>query len=249
MIIVSSPGRGTMKFPIDGKGADIQKGAMVMPGVTTAGSGGDDGGCVVLADETAADAIGILVALHDYSVVGDSDTYTGIAQIWAEVDPFYPGCLVAVEYDLTDTMAIATMASTTQITVTGNENATSGAWLYCYSGTGVGQLAYVIYNDDTDFFIKSALTTAWVAADSTLVHIHPLFWKVHNLIATMDKFGTDAAAGTWYATTLRNQFKYDGQEGWIDLDPGKHHNMQLNGLHPVFRSIVTPADTIFDPLS
>ncbi len=248
MIIVSGS-RGLMRFPIDGKGSDIQAGAMVMPGVTTAGSGGDDGGCIVLADETAADAVGVLVALHDYSVVGDSDTYTGVAQVWAEVDPFYPGCLVAVEYDLTDTMAIASMQSTTQVRVTSMEDAASGAWLYVYSGTGVGQLLYVIYNDDTDLFLKSAPTTALVAADSTLVHIHPLFWKAHNIKATMDKLVTDAAAGTWYATTLRNQMKYDGQEGWIDLDPGLHHNLQLDGLHPVFRSIVSPVDTIFAPLS
>lgn len=248
-MIIVSPSRGLMKFPIDGKGSDIQPGAMVMPGVTTAGSGGDDGGCVVLADETAADVIGVTVALHDYSVVGDSDTYTGAAHVMAEIDPFYPGCLVAAEYDLSDTMAIASMQSTTQIRVTSIIAAACGGWLYCYSGTGVGQLAFVKYNDDTDLFIKSALTTAWVAADSTLVHILPLFWKTHNVKSTMDKLVTDAAAGTFYATTLRNQMKYDGCEGWIDLDPGVHHNMQLDGLHPVFRSILAPADTIFDPLS
>lgn len=247
MLIVNS--RGTMKFPIDGKGSDIQAGAMLMPGVTTAGSGADDGGCVVIADETGADAVGVLIALHDYSVAGDSDVYTGAANVMAEVDPFYPGCLVAVEYDLTDTMAIASMQSTTQVRVTSIIAAACGGWLYAYSGTGIGQLMFVIYNDDTDLFIKSAPTTALIAADTTLVHILPIFWKTHNLISTMDKFGTDAAAGTFYATTVRNQFRYDGQEGWIDLDPGKHHNLQLNGLHPVFRSIVVPTDTIFDPLS
>lgn len=248
-MIIVSPSRGLMKFPIDGKGSDIQAGAMVMPGVTTAGSNADDGGCIVLADETAADVVGVLVALHDYSEAGDSDTYTGAAHVMAEVDPFYPGCLVAAEYDLSDTMAIASMQSTTQIRVTSIIAAACGGWLYCYSGTGVGQLAFVKYNDDTDLFIKSALTTAWVATDSTLVHILPLFWKTHHLKATMDKLVTDADAGTFYATTLRNQFKYDGQEGWIDLDPGLHHNMQLNGLHPVFRSILSPVDTIFQPLS
>ncbi len=248
-MMIVSPSRGLMRFPIDGKGADIQAGAMVMPGITTSGSGADDGGCIVLADETAADVVGVLVALHDYSEVGDSDTYTGAANVMAEVDPFYPGCLVAVEYDLTDTMAIATMTSTVKVAVSSIIAEACGGWLYCYSGTGVGQLAFVKYNDNTDLYLKSALTTAWIAADSTLVHILPLFWKTHNLIATMDKFGTDAAAGTFYATTLRNQFKYDGQEGWIDLDPGLHHNLQLNGLHPVFRSIGNPADTMFAPLS
>jgi hypothetical protein len=217
--------------------------------VTSAGSGGDDGGCLVLADETSADKVGVLVALHDYSVVGDSDTYTGAANVMADVDPFYPGCLVAAEWDLTDTMAIASMQSATQVRVTFIEAAACGGWLYVYSGTGVGQLLFVKYNDDTDLFLKSAPTTALVAADSTLVHIKPLFWKVHNIKATMDKLVTDAAAGTFYATTLRNQMKYDGQEGWIDLDPGLHHNLQLDGLHPVFRNIITPADTIFAPLS
>jgi hypothetical protein len=247
-MIIVSPSRGLIKVPIDGKGADIQAGAILIPGVTTAGSGSDDNGCAILAGEDGADAIGLLVALHDYSVVGDSDVYTGAKHVMAEVDPFYPGCLVAAEIDTTDTMAIASMQSTTQIRVSSIEAATSGSWLYAYSGTGLGQLAFVIYNDDTDLFIKSALTTTWVAADTTLVKINPIFHRLHHLNATMTKIGTDAAAGTWTARTIRNQFKYDGQEGWIDLDPSLHHNMQLNGLHPVFRSIVCPVNTFMAPI-
>lgn len=239
-------GRGLIKVPVDGAGSDIQAGAMVKPGSTEAGNTSDNYGTAVLADETGADALGVLVALHDYSVSGDSETYSGTSHVMAEVDPFFPGCAVAVEYDLTDTMAIASMQSTTQIRITSIEDHISGGWLYVYSGTGVGQLMYIIYDDATDLFIKSAPTTALVAADSTLVKIPPLFHGLHHLKSTMDKIGTDAAAGTWTARTIRNQFRYDGQEGWIDLDPGLHHNLQLNGLHPVFRSIVTPINTFCD---
>jgi len=248
MLIVAPSNRGLIKVPIDGAGSDIQSGAMVMQGVTEAGSTADNYGCAVLADETAVDALGVLVALHDYSAVGDSETYSGTSHVMAEIDPFSPGCVVAIEYDLTDTMAVATVTGTTQITITSIEDHLSGGWLYAYSGTGIGQLAFIKYDDATDLWLKSALTTLWVAADTTLVKIPPLFHPLHNLIANMTKFGTDAAAGTFRARIISNQFKYDGQEGWIDLDPGLHHNMQLNGLHPVFRSLVIPTNTFFSPV-
>lgn len=247
MQIISSS-KGLIKVPIDGAGSDIQAGAMVKQGATASGDTGDNYGCAVLSDETGADALGALVALHDYSEVGDSETFSGGDHVMAQVDPFYPGCQVAVEYDLTDTMAIASMESTTAVRVASIESGLSGGWLYVYSGTGAGQLLFVKYSDDTDMNLKSAPTTALVAADSTLVKIPPLFHPVHNLIANMTKFGTDAAAGTWTARILRNQIKYDGQEGWIDLDPGLHHNLQLNGLHPVFRSIVVPVNTFVAPI-
>jgi len=247
-MIIVSPSRGLIKVPIDGAGADIQSGAIVKPGSTEAGSATDNYGLAVLTDEAAADALGVLVALHDYSEVGDSDTYTGAANVMAEVDPFYPGCLVAAEYDTTDTMAIASMQSTTAVRVTSIEDHLSGGWLYVAAGTGAGQLLYIIYDDATDLFLKSAPTTALVAADSTLVKIPPLFHGLHKLKTTMDKLGTDAAAGTFPARTLRNQMRYTGCEGWIDLDPGLHHNLNLSGLSPVFRSIMMPTNVFSAPI-
>lgn len=247
MLIVSQS-RGLIKVPVDGAGSDIQDGAMVKPGSTEAGNSSDNQGCAVLSDETAADALGVLVGLHDYSVAGDSDVYTGAAHVMAEVDPFYPGVLVAIEYDLTDTMAIASMQSASQVRISSIEDHLSGGWLYVASGTGAGQLVFIIYDDATDLFIKSAPTTALIAADSVLVKIPPLFHGLHNLIANMTKFGTDAAAGTFPARILRNQVRWVGQESWIDLDPGLHHNLQLNGLGPVFRSIVMPTNIFSAPI-
>jgi len=248
MYIVSTK-KGLICVPVDGAGSDIASGAILMPGVTEAGSTSDNYGTAILGTTAAANSIGVLVAIHDYSEVGDSETYSGTAHVWGEVDPFYPGCLVAAEYDTTDTMAIASMQSTTQVRVTSIEDHLSGGWLYVYSGTGVGQLLYIIYDDATDLFLKSAPTTALVAADSALVKIPPLFHPLLKLSSDGTKIGTDAAAGSWTARIVRNQFKYDGQEGWIDLDPGLHHNLQLDGKHPMFRSIVVPANVLTAPIA
>jgi len=245
MKIISSP-LGLIKLPIDGVAADINAGAMLKPGTTEAGNGSDTYGSAVLADETGADAYGLLVAKHDVSVVGDSDVFTGAAHVMAEVEPFCPGCVVACEYDQTDTMAIAT-ATATAITITSIEDHISGGWLYAVAGTGIGQLAFINYDDSTALTI-AALTTTLVAADTTLIKIPPIGHGLHHLNATMDKFGTDAAAGTWTARTIRNQMRYDGSESWIDLEPNAHHNFQLNGLHPVFRSLVMPNNTFIAPI-
>lgn len=246
MIMVSSS-KGTIKVPVDGAGSDIKAGAVVMPGTTEAGSSADNIGLAIVGSGAAADAIGLLVGLHDYSVVGDSDTYTGASHVIAEVDPFYPGCLVAAEYDQTDTMAIASMQSTTQVRITSIEDHLSGGWLYIVSGDGAGQLVYITYDDATDLFLKSAPTKALATGD-TCIKIPPLFHPLLKLNSTADKIGTDAAAGTWTARIIRNQMKYDGQEGWIDLNPGIHHNLQLDGKNPVFRSIICPVNTLLAPI-
>ena len=247
MKIISSP-LGLIKLPIDGLGVDINAGAMLVPGTVESGSGADTYGSAVLADESGADAYGLLVAKHNFSEDGDSDVYTGADHVMKEVEPFCPGCVVACEYSLSDTMAITTVTGTTQITITAIEDHLSGGWVYAYSGAGVGQLAFIKYDDATDLWLKSALTTLFVAADTTLVKIPPIGHGLHHLTATMDKFGTDAAAGTWTARIIRNQMRYDGTESWIDLDPGKHHNLQLDGLHPVFRSLVMPVNTFIAPI-
>lgn len=239
---------GTIKVPVDGAGSDIVEGAVVMPGSTEAGSSADNYGLAIVGSGAGANAIGILAELHDYSVSGDSDTYTTVNRVMREVYPFYPGCHVAAEYDTDDTMAIASMQSTSQVRITSIEDHISGGWLYVVSATvaaAVGQLLYVMYDDATDLFLKAAPTNALTAAD-TCIKILPLFHGLFKMTTAANKLGTDAAAGTWTAHNLRNQMMYDGSGGWIDLDPEIHHDMQLLGRNPVFRSIITPINTLFD---
>lgn len=245
-MLIVSPSRGLVKVPIDGVGSDIQSGAVLTPGTVTTDSTAKTLGTFGLAAADGADALGCLVALHDFSVVGDSDTDSGAAHVLAEVDPFYPGCLVAAEYDLTDTMAVASYSAPT-ITITSLEDNIDGSWIYVVSGTGIGQL---IFLNDSASGSAGAVTSPTTALDntSTCIKILRIGHGLLKMNATATKLGTDAAAGSWTARVLRNQFKYDGQEGWIDLDPSAHHNMQLNGLNPVFRSIVCPVNTFMGPI-
>lgn len=243
-MIIVSPSRGLIKLPIDGLGSDIQSGAVLSPGLVNTDSTAKTLGTFGLSVATGADAVGILVALHDFSVVGDTDTDSGSALVLEEVDPFYPGCLVAAEYDQTDTMAVASYAAPT-VTITNLEDDIDGSWLYVVSGAGIGQL---IFLNDSASGSAGAISNPTTALDntSTCIKILRIGHGLLKMNATATKLGTDAAAGTWTARVIRNQMKYAGQEGWIDLDPAKHHNMQLNGLSPVFRSIVTPINTFFD---
>lgn len=243
-MIIVSPSRGLLKLPIDGVGSDIQAGAVLSPGTVTTDSTAKTLGTFGLSVATGADAIGILVPLQDFSVVGDTDTYSGSAHVLKEVDPFYPGCLVAAEYDQTDTMAVASYSAPT-ITVTSLEDDIDGSWVYVVSGTGAGQLGFLVTSASGSAALKSAFTTA-LDNTSVLIKILRVGHGLLKMNATCDKLGTDAAAGTFTARVIKNQMKYAGQEGWIDMDPGLHHNLQLSGLSPVFRSIITPINTFFD---
>ena len=245
-MIIVTPSRGFLKVPVDGVGLDIQAGAVLSPGTVNTDSTAKTLGTFGLSVATGVDALGLLVSLHDFSVTGDTDTDSGSAHVLREVDPFYPGCLVAAEYDQTDTMAVAS-ATSTVATVSSIEDNIDGGWLYVVSGTGIGQLLFIMDSAAGTAGYVSASTTT-LDNTSTLIKILPISHSLLKMNATCDKLGTDAAAGTWTCKVVRNQMKYAGQEGWIDLDPKAHHNLQLNGLSPVFRSIVSPVNTFFAPI-
>lgn len=245
-MIIVTPSRGFLKVPVDGVGLDILSGAVLSPGTVATDSTAKTLGTFGLSVATGVDALGILVALHDFSVSGDTDTDSGSAHVLREVDPFYPGCLVAAEYDLTDTMAVASSTAATA-TITSLEDNIDGGWLYVAAGVGIGQLLFIMDSASGTAGYLSAPTTT-PDSTSTMVKILPISHSLLKMNSTCDKLGTDAAAGSWTCKVVRNQMKYAGQEGWIDLVPSLHHNLQLNGLSPVFRSIVSPVNTFFAPI-
>ena len=230
-----------VKVALDGNGSDIVQGALLTQGLTAA----SNMGAFIISGAAAANAFGILLQLHDFSVVADSTIEDGLVRVMAEVEMLAPGDLVAVEYDTSDTAAIASGSSTTGV-ITGSDEE-SGCWHYMVAGTGIGQLAYIkSYTGDTATY-KSALPTA-PDSTTTVIRILAPGRILAKLNTNRDKLGTDAANGTADFYVLRNEMSYQGQD-WVELDYVNHHNLQLNGNNAKFRAIGFFRDLASSPIA
>lgn len=230
-----------VSVPLDGNGSDIVKGALVTMGVTA----GSNMGAFIISGAAAADAFGVLLQLHDFSVVGDTTIEDGLVRVLGEVEMLAPGDLVAVEYDTADTVALATGGASSGI-ITGSDEET-GCWHYTVTGTGIGNLAYIkSYSGDTATY-KSALATANAAAD-TVIRILAPGRTLAKLNSTADKLGTDAGDGTADVLVVRNEISYQGQD-WVELDFTKHHGLNLNGKNPKFRAVLAFTNLAVSPIA
>lgn len=242
-IIRTAPSR-LREWPVDGNGSDIQPGAVLMPGVTA----DNNISSLILATSGAADAVGILAELHDFSVSGDSIPDTGAGYVLRGVREFLPGCEVAAELadDASNDVDVAS-ATSTVLTITSLEDNIDGSWVYVRAGTGVGQLVYCTASASGSITAKSAMATTLDNTSKVLI-LRRMFHQLVELDSTGTKIKSTAAAGALPWRVIGQQFKMAGQENWVDLDPTKHHNLQLNGKSPVFRLILSPANTLKNPL-
>ena len=250
MIIVRGQPDRVCLYEIDGATAAISAGAVLMPGVTDE----TNRSSLIIASGAAADAVGLLVEAKAASAATDHDpdagTIFGASQ--HEVEPFLPGCEVAAEMaDDADNDVDVASATSTVLTITSMEDDTDGSWIYVRAGTGIGQLFYQKASASGTATIKSASTTT-LDSTSKLVILRRKFHQLVELNGTTNaatKIASTAAAGSLPWRVLRNEMKYDGLAGWVQLDPTKHHNLQsLNSKHVVFRQILSPADTLYNPL-
>ena len=203
-----------MRWPVRHGGTTRNPGVCLMPGVTY----GTNTGMLIASDGTGLGTAGFLKT-QLLSSAGDTSN-SGVYCNWRDVELCHPFYVVQAEYDQADTMAIASMQSTSIVRVSSIEDDIDGGWLYCVSGTGIGELHYITTDDGTDLTLKSAST--YIAAD-TLIKLPPLFNRKVKLNSTYDKIGTDAAAGSWTARVIQNWMKYGGSQGsWMKLDPTIH---------------------------
>lgn len=243
-IIRNRPSR--LQFlPVDGNGSDIQAGAVLMPGVTAE----NNRSVAIVATGAGADSIGLLAELHDFSVTGDSVPDTGAALIQRGVIPFLPGCEVAADMadDAANDVDVAS-ATSTVITITSVEDNIEGSWIYVRAGTGAGLLLYCKESAAGTMTLKNASSTT-LDNTSKLVILRRLFHKLVELDSTGTKIKSTAAAGSLPWRVIGNQFRKAGQEVWVDLDPAKHHNLNLASQSPVFRQLLIPVDTLHNPVA
>lgn len=195
------------KYPLYGAAADIIEGAALIRGATA----GTDSGFGVVATGALLDIIGVLAALHDYSVVGDSAN-TGLTYVYGSV-VINPHGVFRADYDSTDTMAVASTATTT-VTVTSLEDNIDGGWLLGNDG----QVQYLTASASGSATSKSS--SGWTSAN-TLLKILPLFHQLIKINTAADKLGTDAAAGSGRAAIVDNWIRASGVP-LQRLDPTKH---------------------------
>lgn len=245
-IISNAAGKSTLiKVAIDSNGTTLKSGALLTMGVTAA----SNMGAFIISGAAAADAVGILLG-PDFSnaVDGDSTIETGVTRTLREIELVHPGDLVAVEYDQTDTVAVASGSTTTGVITTSDEE--TGCWHYYVSGaTNSGYLAYIkSYNTDTATYL-SALAADPSLGSPVVIRIVAPGRTLVKLNTTADKLGTDNTEGTADVLVLRNEFTYDGAPGWIELDYTKHHGLNLLGLNPKFRAVLAFTNCALSPIA
>ncbi|MFA5407860.1 MAG: hypothetical protein WC343_03715 [Bacilli bacterium] len=210
----------TVQWPIK-TAADIVNGALLMPGVTAE----TDLGTLILASSACADSVGTMAGLFDYSVKGTS-AVSGATWVTAPVKPIFDCPVIEVAYDTSDTMALASDESSKTITITSLEDNIDTSYLYCVSGTGIGQLRFIDTSASGSCTIATAGDPEWDSAD-TCIKILRLFHPLAKLNSAGTKLGTDAAAGSWTVAIIQNYIERQGLRQV--LDPTKHDG--LSGLN------------------
>jgi hypothetical protein len=225
-------------MPVDGAGSDIVEGAAVMIGVTDE----TDSGCAIVASGAAANVLGVIAHLHDYSVDTDSTPEDGAIRVMADVALFMPGCEVAIEIDQDTQLDVASYVSGTKtVTITSIEDDIDGGWCYVTDGPGAGELQYIITSASGSFITKTAFTEELTSVSDVVV-LRPELHQLHTLSSNASKIITSTAAGSLTWGTLAIEFKYDGMSRWERLDYTKHSGLTgLDHLNVKFRYIMNPA--------
>jgi len=208
--------------------ADIEDGALMMRGVT----GGTNTGLAIIASGACADSIGVMDGLFDYSVRGTS--VTGASYVMANLSPVFNENILSLQYDTTDTMALASDQSTKTITITSLEDDIDNGFLYFVSGTAIGQLRFIATSASGSCTVLTATSPEADTAD-TCIKILPIFHPLAKLNTAGTKLGTDAAAGSWTVCVLENLISRNNSGKEI-MDPVKHELDNLDHANVAFYS-------------
>jgi hypothetical protein len=194
--------------------ADIADGALLMPGVTAE----TDLGALIVATGAGADAIGILRGKLTYATT-NRWLADGTQHVEASVELIDRYSIVDIEYDQSDTMAVAS-TSTTTVTITSLEDNIDASYLYSPVS---GNLFYVAQSSAGSCVTKTA--TGWTNADTAIKILRP-FHQLAKLNTAGTKIGTDAGAGSWTVCILQNEFEALGYPRQR-LDATKHNGLSL----------------------
>lgn len=215
----------TCKWPVKRSSTQISYGGLLMPGVTAE----TDLGVLIQAASAAAGLAGRLKGLSfggvqykHYSTAVTDTLVDGTVWQLCDVELPMPCYIDTIEYDQTDTMAVAS-TSTTTVTVTSLEDNIDTSWLYGVSGTAAGLLTFVQTSASGSCVTKTS--SGWDST-TTLIKILRLFHKLGKIALVAgkpDMLGTDAAAGSWTIRVMQNKMKTNGTWSYLNptVDDGK----------------------------
>ena len=206
-----------MNLPVWGNGADVPNAALLKKGPTPA----TNNGALIAATGNSEhlDIIGVLGALLDFSVVGETLVDgTDFETLPVDILPGHRIMTVDFSLDAADDIDATQAVNTTTITLTSLENDIDAAFLYVVRGTGSGQLQYLTASAAGSATLKAAFGTA-LDTTSRIIKIVPRFHTLLSLNADGTKLASQAAAGA--------------MESFIVLDIRMIANDADNPLNPV----------------
>lgn len=200
----------------------MKKGAVVIRGTTL----GTNLNYAILGTGALADVIGVLYE-EQAAVTAGNDTNAAGTNVQLRriiTDPF---AIYRAEFDQADTMAIATIDSTTTFTVTAGETNLQGAYVYAVAGTGIGTLQWITTDNASGQYTTK--TAHGFGTDTTLIKIVPKWHQKIKISSDATSIGSDAAAGSGDVTV---------KDIWI-----QSNSIPLVRLNPTLHSGLTGLDT------
>lgn len=205
-----------LRYPVKHGGTTMPYGSLVQAGTTAE----TNLGLLIVASSAAADTVGVLK--QQYASTETDSTASGTVWTRKTLEHVAPMYVLDMDYDTSDTMAVASTSSTT-VTITSLEDNIDTSWLYAVSGTG----QYGVYFIDTSASGSCTTKTAtgWDST-TTCLKILRLFHQLAKLNTAATKIGTDAAAGSWTCLILNNYVLKGGKK--FDLDPTLHNGLTFD---------------------
>ena len=242
-----------LRLPVYAAATGISEGTLLIPGVTA----DQDMGVLIPAPgagtNIATKAVGIANRTIANADRTDADPDGGASATFGTLEPvalIKPGDLLCIEYNQAVDINVASYSAPT-VTITSLQDAFDGGWVFINdtSGeTGRGQLGYCEVGASGTVGVRDNFTTA---PDSTsdVIMVVPagrLLVARSAVSATVPTMLNTYAASTNYVTLfsiIKNEMTYQGKNGWVQMQPQLHSNLQLSGLSPKFRAVGYLRDT------
>lgn len=221
-------------FLVYGAGGDIPKGSLVMEGAATATLG-----AVIDATASAANVVGLVNELHDYSVVGDwtydgtLTTATNRPTINVDVRPFVV-LRAEVKVCATQTFDADANGADTDIslgTAVGDADVLGGSWMYDSTS---GDIRFVEDHAATaDVDLNTATSTDWDTVSGYWIP-QRLYGSLANqgLTPTDTQVICEGNETTLWAKVVDNLIVRDEKKAYTRLNPGIHD--AISATNPKF---------------
>ena len=243
-----------LNLPVYAAAVGISEGTLLIPGVTA----DQDMGVLIPAPgagtNVATKAVGIANRTIANADRTDANPDGGTDATFGTLEPvalIHPGDLLCIDYNDTVQIDVASYSAPT-VTITSLQDVFDGGWIYVAQDvsteTGIGQLGYLEVSASGSVGVRDNFTTA-LDSTSDVIMILPAGRLLVARSAVSATRGTELntyAASTNYVTLfsiIKNEFIYNGKNGWVQMIPQLHSNMQLSGLVPRFRAVGYLRDT------